>query len=107
MEYIKYLTIILVAIYTITATSKSEPEDKQLPVGYTERASYRKNNEIIYNKIKMSQIQNKIYSNKQLISTLNGQKYESMKNSLRAQNQKLYNDYFDLQEKTLYKYQNE
>lgn len=107
MEYIKYLTIVLVAIYTLTSNGKSESEDKQLPIGYTEKASYRKSNSIMENKIKMSQIQAKIYANKQIISSLYNPKSQSIKNSLRAQNEKLYNDYFDLQEKTLYKYQNE
>lgn len=107
MEYIKYLTIVLVAIYTLTSSGKSESEDERLPIGYTQKTSYIKNNSIIDNKIKMSQIQSRIYANKQIIASLNEPKYQSMKNSLRAQNQKLYNDYFDLQEKTLYKYQNE
>jgi len=107
MEYIKYLTIVLVAIYSLTSNSKSQSEEKQLPIGYTEKASYRKNISIMDNKIKMSQIQSKIYANKQMISSLTEQKSQSLKNSLRAQNQKLYNDYFDLQEKTLQKYQNE
>jgi hypothetical protein len=103
MEYIKYLTIILVAIYSMTNNARSQQVQYQNS-SKTYAGMTRATESFSNDKMKMYEIKNKIYANKQIISQLNSAQSSAKISYLRTENENLYKDFFRIQNSILDRY---
>lgn len=103
MEYIKYLTIILVAIYSMSNNARSQQVQYQNS-SKTYSGMTRATESLSNDKMKMYEIKSKIYANKQIISQLNSVQSSAKISCLRTENENLYKDFFRIQNSILDRY---